>query len=392
MPTQFTDFTNAFKHNDQFKGIGDLLPNILEGYKTARAPEVMNTDLELKKAQVTKALADAQNSQNGGNLQGLAREWSDFYKLEQGLGAQHPIVKGAKRDLENRAKSAEILQTQRSLYTRLKPHSELTADEKAHIASQWRGLGIDPQRGLELYSQGISPENAAEQRMQNAIMQGQSGGQNMQQGGMQNYDSQPSQPSQQSFQGQNISANTVAPPIVPFMTGGNTSDYNTLQGALAEEGYIAPWIAESYEPYAAKYSGYSPKQFFDTFKHDPDAVEKMANFYAARAMQPEVAGNRARLANSSTAHQAIDDIKHDSLNAIKIMDWRVSPKAYKRAQEIISEKIQGMGRARGKGLSGQINPETMQGAIQNSPQNPSQSQSNFDPDYFLKKWEERKKR
>lgn len=60
MATQFTDFTNANRHQEQYQGIAELLPNVLKGYQTAKAPEQMQADLDLKRAQTAHALAQTE--------------------------------------------------------------------------------------------------------------------------------------------------------------------------------------------------------------------------------------------------------------------------------------------------------------------------------------------
>ena len=76
MAINFTDFTDPrLRAQDNFEGVSNFLPNILKGYQAARAPEQMNTDLELKKAQTLKALREASGSSQYAP--------SDFAKLIQ---------------------------------------------------------------------------------------------------------------------------------------------------------------------------------------------------------------------------------------------------------------------------------------------------------------------
>lgn len=60
MPIQFTDYSDPNKWaQNKYEGIGDILPNMLAGYKAAKYPEEQKTEQELKKAQTIKALREA---------------------------------------------------------------------------------------------------------------------------------------------------------------------------------------------------------------------------------------------------------------------------------------------------------------------------------------------
>ncbi len=124
MATQFTDFTNASRHQDQFGGISDLLPNVLAGYKGAREPMRMaqeeeklrlanelagtknqyagrqeEADLELKLAQALHARRQAANP-GGGSLTTTQKELADIYgkdspEYKAALLRQYGIIEGA---------------------------------------------------------------------------------------------------------------------------------------------------------------------------------------------------------------------------------------------------------------------------------------------------------
>lgn len=330
-----------------------------------------------KEAHIAQMLAAAHHQRTGGGLQGHARNIADLNKL-----IADPNVPQEYKDMAVELFKADIAKGNSLVDTRnqnmqFKGLLALPADQKEKIFGQYADLGIGPNDATELYNSKVTPEllNAYLQQNPQATMHeavagvvGQLQGghgyglpqqQGQQQGGQMPPMQQqpPVEPNMQMEQTQQqpglVPADTRTIPVQPAMTGENRTQYNKLQGALAEEEYINPIITEAMAPYATKYWGYSPSQFFDTFKDDPNIVDKMARFYAARALQPEVSGNRAALANSSTAQEALREIKHDSLNAIGVMDWRVSPEAYTKTQHYISEWIQGMAKARGKGLSGQ---------------------------------------
>lgn len=123
MATQFTDFTNAKTHEDDYSGIADLLPNILSGYKAAREPkrisqeeqkrELMNellgtqnkyagreaeSNIELKLAQALHARQQASNP-GGGTMTPRQKELHDLYgdgpEYQAALKRQYGIIEGA---------------------------------------------------------------------------------------------------------------------------------------------------------------------------------------------------------------------------------------------------------------------------------------------------------
>lgn len=398
MALQTFDFLNARTQVPDYSSIGQALPNFLEGYKISKAPAKMaeeqrkaelanalsqlelqykpedyKTQFDLRRAQAEHARQQAQHTASGGGLQGHARNIADLNKLlnDPNVPQQYKdmAVELFKADL---AKSNSLVDT-RQQNIQFKNFGALPADQKEKSVGQYAALGIGARDAVELYNNGVTPELLTAFLQQNpqasmheavAAVVGQIQGghgygtpQPMPPAGVANAGANPSQmPQQQNTTPPLLPADTRNVPIQPAMTATDRSAYNTIQGGLAEESYIAPIIADAMKDYSTKYAGYSPSQFFDTFSDDPAIVDKMAKFYAARALQPEIAGNRARLANSSTAQGAMEDIKHDSLNAIDIMDWRVSPEAYAKAQEYISQWIQGMASARAKGMSGQMSP------------------------------------
>jgi hypothetical protein len=384
MPLPVTDFSR-FLQNPDYSGISDMFSNYYKGYEMGQTPEklaqerlsrelqnrisgvqadyagpmaqqgLQKSQLENqyygreKEAHIKQMLAQAMHYNDPrSRMTGLAAESQSLAQLLADPSIPEFIKEGALKDFENRRNVQESLYGTRMQNQEYKNLNTLPADQKEKIYGQYNSLGIDPRRATELWNSGQTPENIVANQLQN--QQGTPG--LMQSNDYQNLP--------------NMQPNTAQVPVQPALTSSDRSAINVTKGALAEEAYIAPKITDAMKGYSEKIIGYSPKQFWDTFKDSPNAIDKMAKFYAARALQPEIAGNRARLANSSTAHQAIDDIKHDSLNAIKIMDWKVKPEAYAKAQEYISEWIQGMAGARINGMQGltpqqEVSNQIMQG-------------------------------
>lgn len=77
MAINFTDFSSPDKWaQNNFEGISNFLPNILKGYQTARAPEQMNTDLELKKATNSTGSRGCSKVSNGWRFHWHARQYA----------------------------------------------------------------------------------------------------------------------------------------------------------------------------------------------------------------------------------------------------------------------------------------------------------------------------
>ncbi len=362
----------------------------------------------LTEAQIAHLRAQAEHQKSGGSLQGIARDWHDLQRLGQMYGTDSEVYKGALKDFQNKQAVQESLVGTRIQNQEYKNYAALGKDEQAEVTGKYRALGIEPGDGIELWNAKVKPELIYAYKQQNPdatnhqaveaivkMLQAQKGGQQqpggaqqqqqpgfpqaqqpiappefLQQPQEQGQEQAPMQAPQEMLQPQQeqqplIPVDTRSIPIAPAMTASNRTDANNVRGALAEEQYIHKTITDAMAPYSKKYNGYSPKQFWDAGKKDDASVDKMAKFYAARALQPEIAGIRSRMAGGSNAAQALHDIQTDALNRIKIMDWRVSPEAYEKAQDYISKWMVGMTQARLDAMAGRINPG-FQTAIKNA--------------------------
>jgi len=405
---------------NKYEGISNLLPNILAGYKAAREPEVMNTDLALKTAQTVKALQEAQ----GGNLTGFAREWNDLEKLGNMHGKDSEIYKNAYKDFNNRAAGQEMRMQRAGQLMEFYSYNQLPSDVKYQVDSQYGGFGIGPSKAQELFNKKISPEliqgflnqnqGASVEQAINAL-ENRSGGMPSPQVAMPQPSAQPQPQNNAELFSQVLSKpqnngqvdNTFLPQnqnIQPAdvrslnqqhaLTAGDRSTINNLKGSSAEEAYIAPKVTAALKRYPQTFYGKSPVQIWDSLNPSQKDTDNLAHFFAAQAIQSGIAGNRARLENSSTAMQALNDIKHSSMNIIDSYGWQKTPETYEKAQELISEWVQGMTDARIQGMEGKTSisesqlENQMKGAIKASPSNPqnqtSQPKSSIDVASVLK--------
>ncbi len=285
-----------------------------------------------KEAHIAQMLASAKHSNNPlSRLTGLPAEAAALSQVLSDPNIPQEIKQGLQRDFENRRNVQESLYSSRTKNTQVKDFQLLPADSKINVLSEYAGIGIGEKDAIGLFNQGITPQALLEQ-----------------QSGSQNINPQDFVSSLQGLQSNGGEINKQYP-----ATSATRTSVQQTEGALAEEEYISPIITDAMKPYARKFLGKSPKQMYDALSSDPNKIDKVAKFYAARALQPEIAGIRTRMAGGSSAHEALRDIQKDALNKIDILDSEVSPEAYAKAQEYISDWIGGMTRARVNAMKGQ---------------------------------------
>lgn len=278
---------------------------------------------------VKKEVVDALFPDDSQNLTGLPQEYASYEALKSRYGENHPAVVAAKEELDTRRANAKTLGASREKMTALRNWNSLTPDQKENIMAQGRSLGFSDDQLLQAYEQGLT-----------------------------NYDLALSQGLTEE-QAKDLDKN-FAP------TGATRTAIQTTEGALAEEEWIAPHITDAMKPYSRKIFGSSPAFLKDAFSTNPQTQEKVAKALAARAIQPEMAGFRSRAAGGSNAHRALEEITHSSLNEMRIFEAQVSPEVYERAQTILSEWIQGMGKARIDAMKGK-NPSAKKALDDNDP-------------------------
>jgi hypothetical protein len=94
MAINFTDFSDPNKWaQNKYEGISDLLPNILEGYKTARAPEMINAD-------IAKKQAEAQRARMGGDFTGTLGNMIRLHQLKQNPNADPALINALQKQLD----------------------------------------------------------------------------------------------------------------------------------------------------------------------------------------------------------------------------------------------------------------------------------------------------
>ncbi len=279
-------------------------------------------------------------------LTGLAAEAASLNRVLLDPTIDPEIKKGLIKDFENRRKVQESLYGTRQKNMEVKDFQLLPADSKINVLSQYAGVGINEKDAVSLFNKGISPDMYLE------YQQAAPGA---------DPDSLPDMTPQIDSAGSIKANEPVMPKIRPVSgqvdkiypaTSATRTSIQTAEGALSEEEWIAPIITDAMAPYSRKFAGYSPKQMVDALSGDSQKIDKVAKFYAARALQPEIAGIRSRMTAGSSAHEALKEIQSAALNKIKVLESEVSEEAYSKAQNYISEWIGGMTRARVNAMKG----------------------------------------
>lgn len=344
MPINLPDFSGQRK---------SALQSYLEGYSGFHAPMNMlqgqeqqrlgNEQMRLanifnqarepyaNELAMAEAEKEKQNNMFGGlDMTGELGNIQKLYKLKQMLGEDHPLVKEVQRTLERQEYSKDILNSQREDVNANRSFKNLPANERELLLAKLRAAGV--------------PAVDAERIKRNETT-------------LEEYLSQKGLSTEE--------INNLVPNHAPTKT--TQSTVQQIQGSLAEDDYIGPKITEALGGYGRKILGYSPKQIMDEFQNKPSTLDKRARALAARALIPELAGYRSRIAGGSNAHEALSELTKNSLNALNVFESMISPEEYTRAQHYIHEWQQGMGNARIQGMQGVYPKKTLSGVLDKGP-------------------------
>jgi hypothetical protein len=128
------------------------------------------------------------------------------------------------------------------------------------------------------------------------------------------------------------------PPEPDFLaTTGNVTKLKDRQAALKEMQVISKFVKEGLGPYSRTILGYSPSQIKGALSTKND--EQQAKFLAARGLVPELTGLRLMAANAKATVHAIKSMQDKSLMNIKIYESMVTPKVWKRSQELMDQVL-----------------------------------------------------
>ena len=319
------------------------LANAYNSIKNQYAPQDYETKFNLRNAQAHHAMQQAQ----GGGKQGHARNIEDLTKLMQDPNIPKEYKAMAVKLFETDISKGQSLVDTRNQNIEYKPWTSLKADDQYQITGQYRALGIDARRAIELWNNGITPEKIAQSRQKEQIVEGATKPRS-------NNIASNSNPEENPFS--NLVDSQTEPNMAevlpkPGMTGANRGAYNELQANKAEASYLGNWVTEHIAPYS---QFPTPKDAYTSLfkRHDKAAQQERHEFLAASMMGPETALLNAKLANGSTAAQAITDIENRlKLNA-RNLGITVTPKDYLAATRIMHRELDKAAHVRGEALRG----------------------------------------
>ena len=133
-------------------------------------------------------------------------------------------------------------------------------------------------------------------------------------------------------------------------TGSNRTKINEIKGASAELDYLEQVTTPGISRYGGTFDGYSPQQIAEAISGKN--IDEQVDFYAARAVQPEIAGARSRITGGSNASEALHDAQTAALGTFKIFEGLLTPEIREKVQHKINEWLKEAAKVRTKTISG----------------------------------------
>lgn len=282
---------------DYNTGIADMFGNMLKTQKMLQEPAGWKRKAEKEELANQIKRAEAEHAPEYYKEQARTGGLSNFAKMLENQVSQKYGMDQAAANLESTKAQTEryknpmgyggITQGQRML-------NSLPAGSKENLYAQARGWGYtDDQTAIALAS-GKTLEDLKE----SARMSG-------------------------------IDVDNAEPVYAP--TTANITQQKNMEGAGAELDVLEQETIVPIAKYGRTFLGYSPQQMLDALTGEN--TEDRIKFLAARALQPEIAGARTRIAGGSNAHEALRDMQEKSLGNIEVFRPLVSPEEYEGMQK-----------------------------------------------------------
>lgn len=339
MAINFTDFSKAPLQNS---AAASIFENILKGYKMGKEPEKIQQesdsralanklkDLEVQHKPKEYALNDAGKSLANAlhqkaldtyderweldkqvkqaNIQkaksgGIGKPSGDvgnamiIQQYEDQLGADNPLVKRMKEAYEVNKRAKEVNTKSKEGYANSLAFRSMPVDEKKRAVALTTGMGIDPTIGERLLVEGKSLTDIAKEY------------------------------------GADLNS-TV--PVYPV--GTENIKQTQRRGAFVKElSYLDKEMTGGLAKYQNKFMGYSLKQIANAIKNDdPD---EQGRLLASRALAPEIAALRLKIAGGNIGIEAINELKNKSLGDMKILESTVTGEAFTAMQHYMNKWI-----------------------------------------------------
>lgn len=120
-------------------------------------------------------------------------------------------------------------------------------------------------------------------------------------------------------------------------TSSNRTQQKNQDAGAAELDSLEEFSSVAMAPYSRKFFGYSPVQIGEALSGQNE--EEQAMYLAGRALQPEIAAARSRIAGGSNAQQALQHAQESALGSSKVFESLVSPSVFLKTQEIIRKEL-----------------------------------------------------
>jgi len=278
--------------NDQGKSLANALHSkALEHYE-----EKFGLERDLKKAQIQKLTE--KGLQSGMKMNGAVANAEAIYQLEHDPNADPEHVKALKEAFKVGQEHTQTVTNRSKDMIAGGGFDKLPTNEKKRAVGLMTGMGVDPVEGTRLLRSGLSPSQYAQEN--------------------------------------NIKIDDVTP-VYPLGEE-NIKQLQKRTGFVAELKNLEGKVSEPLSKYPAKIKGYSFKQIADSI--DNKNPDEMAKVLASRALAPEIASLRLKVASANIGIEAIKELTEKSMQDMKIVQGLVTPEVYLATQKYMTDWLE----------------------------------------------------
>lgn len=340
MAIQFTDFSRAPILDSPGK---DLFENILKGYKMEQEPQKMEQEKSARELANQFKAAEVAHQPKGYQLEDKQKELANSLqdkanqhyeekfkndqdltkaRIQKALQQNNPgssqkangdyanwLVANPNASPEERLKAYNKISGLKDEHTQTiinrskdavagKAYDTLPPDERRREIGLYTGMGVDPIEGDKLLRQGIGASEYAKKN--------------------------------------GIDIRLIDP--VYAIDKENVKQLQRRRGYVAELKNLEDKVVGGMGKYQNTIFGYSLEQMADMLKgENPDEQGKVL---AARALQPEIAALRLKVAGANIGIEAINELKSKSLGDLNIIKGLVDTPTYLAMQKYMTEYLQ----------------------------------------------------
>jgi hypothetical protein len=277
---------------EQMKGL--TLGNKIKQFELENKPAQLDIERRYKEALIAKANALAKGGSSPAKANGMLAN----FKSSHPNATPEETQVFADKLLEAQMKHLNSVTNRSDDLVAGGSFDKLPTDEKKRAVGLVTAMNLDPTEGLKLLRSGKSLQDIAEEK------------------------------------GYNLEELT---PVYPLGTE-NVKQLQKRSGFVNEIKNLENNIIGGMGEYQNKLFGYSLEQMADAVKGDnPD---KQGKVLAARALQPELAALRLKVAGGNIGIEAIRELQNKSLGNLKIMESLVDGPTYVAMQKYITKYLE----------------------------------------------------